>query len=262
MSIFYEQRIENFITLAIYNNNCSAHLHRHVELMYMTKGSMDITVNSVPYRVNEGQCSLIFPNMVHSGAGTSNSLAFYFIWSSSFISEYKALFEKYIPKSPIIDLKNGTREKDALDNLISLMDNPNAKMLSKGYLTVFLAEILDNAHLSPHNNVSNYDICQKLLMYLDNHYTEAITLDEIAKNLNINKFYVSHLLSDKLGISLTGYLTLRRIEMAKSLLLTTANPITEIAYDSGFSSMRSFYRCFKSSCGCSPAVYRRTVTSI
>ncbi|MCI6995217.1 MAG: AraC family transcriptional regulator [Eubacterium sp.] len=58
------------------------------------------------------------------------------------------------------------------------------------------------------------------------------------------------------------YLNQKRVAKAEELLITTDQSVTEIAMNSGFSSISSFNRTFKSLKGCSPTVYRNKWNSI
>jgi transcriptional regulator GlxA family with amidase domain len=59
------------------------------------------------------------------------------------------------------------------------------------------------------------------------------------------------------GMSLADYLTHHRVSHAQRLLVTTAEKIAEVAFNSGFNSISRFNEAFRESCGCTPREYRR-----
>ena len=92
---------------------------------------------------------------------------------------------------------------------------------------------------------------------MDLHFLEPVTLDMLSRELGVSKFLISRIFSDQLHTSFRDYVNGRRVALAQMLLLSTTNPVTEIAFESGFNSLRSFYRAFKKEYGNTPNEYRR-----
>lgn len=88
---------------------------------------------------------------------------------------------------------------------------------------------------------------------------EPWTVETIAAETGINPGYAMRLFREIGGISIVSCLTQQRVALAQRLLLTTDAKIVDIAFDSGFTSLSSFYEMFARLCGQSPARYRRTV---
>ena len=89
------------------------------------------------------------------------------------------------------------------------------------------------------------------------HFTEPITLDSVANALGYSANYLSHCIQKLYGLNFCTALSSLRIERARSLLTSSDKSITEICYESGFGSERSFLRQFKSIMGFSPSEYRK-----
>ena len=85
---------------------------------------------------------------------------------------------------------------------------------------------------------------------------KSLSLDEIAKALNVSTFYFCKMFKKATGLTFTDYLARTRIERAKVLLLNPNIRVSEAAYDSGFSSITHFNRVFKRVNGKSPSAYR------
>lgn len=97
---------------------------------------------------------------------------------------------------------------------------------------------------------------QKSLEYINLHFKEKISLQNVAEYANYNPTHFSKLFHQKMGITFNHYVSSLRINYAKRLLLTTEHPISFICFDCGFSSVSSFNRNFCEIIGVSPSEYR------
>lgn len=97
------------------------------------------------------------------------------------------------------------------------------------------------------------DICK----YINAHCTENITVDDLAVKAGFSKFHFSRLFKQFTGLSCYDYLTTQRISYAERLLLTPNISITEVAMQSGFNSLSTFNRIFKTTKKCTPSEYKR-----
>lgn len=98
--------------------------------------------------------------------------------------------------------------------------------------------------------------------YLDLHYTEDITLEKVADIAGFSKFHFSRIFKQCSGQNFYDYLCFKRIKAAEMLLLEPELSITEIALQSGFSSLSTFNRTFKRSKNCTPSEYRSLCSKI
>lgn len=93
--------------------------------------------------------------------------------------------------------------------------------------------------------------------YIENHFTEHITLETMAKLVNLNPIYFSNLFKRELGRSFTEYLTDFRMKKAKEMLRSSNSTINEIADALGYSDARYFSKVFKKEVGIKPTDYRK-----
>ncbi len=95
----------------------------------------------------------------------------------------------------------------------------------------------------------------RICTYVEEHLREPLTLEDIAGFFAMNKYYISHIFKESMGISLHQYIIQRRIEACKNALLTQKS-LEEIAELFGFANYSSFFRLFKKTYGMSPKEYR------
>lgn len=96
------------------------------------------------------------------------------------------------------------------------------------------------------------------MVYLHNHYSEAISRRDIAKHIGITEDHLTYCFRQELGITPILYLQRYRINQAKHLLKDSDQNITEIAFNVGFSDSGYFSRIFRRETGVSPEKFRQT----
>jgi two-component system, response regulator YesN len=93
--------------------------------------------------------------------------------------------------------------------------------------------------------------------YVETHYAEKITLENVAGILKLNSSYFSTLFKKETGSNFLEYITEVRIEKAKNLLISTNDTMAGIAEKVGYTDARYFSQCFEKVAGLKPSVYRR-----
>lgn len=101
-------------------------------------------------------------------------------------------------------------------------------------------------------------LIKNVIAYVNGHYREEIRLDSIARQFWVSPSYLSRQFKSKVGVSITQFITERRLQAAQRLLMTSDLDITEIADQLGFKSANYFYTVFKKNQGISPREFRKT----
>ena len=291
MNFFYQSRVESFSSFLSNDNTYPAHLHRQVEIMYVLSGKLNINIEEQTYELAEGDISVTFPDKIHSLHTADESDVLLMVFDIDFLHEFRSAFTEYIPVNPVLQKDKLTQHGiNALNCLISLSKNmpatadiPDADgnykqsvvstdvtdaedskdmssnlLYSKSYLTILLTDILSYIELEKRETCNDRNICENILIYLDKHFKDNISLESTAKELGISKFYLSQIFSNRLHTSFPTYVTARRLDYAEKLLTTTTIPVSEIAYQSGFSSPRTFFRSFQNTYQITPHQYRKS----
>lgn len=110
-------------------------------------------------------------------------------------------------------------------------------------------------NLNSSNNAPKYILDIKSL--LDHNYDHSYSLNELAKQYNINKYKLVRDFTNYISISPINYLIKRRIEIAKKLLKTTTLSINEISYSVGIQNPNHFINLFKKTTNATPLSYRK-----
>lgn len=102
----------------------------------------------------------------------------------------------------------------------------------------------------------------RVLQYINGHFTEKITLKELAEHINVNAIYLSSLIKKETNMSLSSHINLIRIKESKKLLIYTNKSVQEIAYEVGYNYQNHFNTVFKKIEGISPLEFRKTKGSM
>lgn len=113
-----------------------------------------------------------------------------------------------------------------------------------------------NVHVGKIGNV--YDTARNILSYVEKHYFENFSSNEIVDNFHLNYDYANRIFKKHFGQSIINHRNRLRINTAKILLLEKS--IGEVAISTGFSNQYYFSRCFKKYEGMSPLEYKEKVT--
>jgi len=108
------------------------------------------------------------------------------------------------------------------------------------------------------SEAGNY-VAKSALQYIKEHYTEHITLSDVADNVYVSQWHLSKLINGHLGQSFFDIVNGFRVEKAKELLATPSIKVHEIALEMGYGDVAHFSKNFKKLTGHSPMEYRSTL---
>lgn len=238
------------------------HLHNEIEIVYINEGYTELFVDEKTYKLGPNSFSCVFPNQIHKYNDNLNTVTGYMLHCP--LNILKGLSNKIDGMLPTVYVLDLTSEQ------ISLLDEIQNDFLKSGAEIIteanqdnilnLISGLIDSLEVQRNPEV-DLTTTQMILNYCFNNFKEPLTLDQLAKELSINKFYISHIFNSKLSISFTDYLAQLRVEEAKKQLCCSNTSITNIAYDVGFSTIRSFNRRFREFCKIAPKEYRQTFSS-
>lgn len=137
---------------------------------------------------------------------------------------------------------------------VNMQDSENQELLSNCLLTQIVTEL---SLQCPSVAVDTPEWIQNIRSYLDQHHHEMISLDSIAKECNISKYYMCHSFKRYTGQTIQQYITDQRMHSAQELLHYTNLSIAEIALLVGFENASSFGKLFHKKTGATPGAYRK-----
>lgn len=254
------------------------HWHNDVEVLFIHKGSYLFEINLDNYILNEGDICILNSGELHQitglGADAVHDVVLFDprILDFSYTDEWEENFITPFLNQSLI-CKNILHPHDAgypeINIVVSKLMDKSLRM-DRGWYVKSKLLILELFHLLtecemllPAKDVMSAADSRKIgryktiISYIEKHYSEPISLQQLADTIPCNSQYLCRTFREISGISPIQYLISYRLEQACSLLSQTTRPVTEIALDCGFENISYFIRKFKEAKGCTPKEYRR-----
>lgn len=236
------------------NIYCEFHFHSHVELLAVLEGTVEVTINDKQKSLGPGEIAVALSYDAHQfrspGYSRGISMAIPTEMCREFISAVgdRETNRPFLHSSPLFDT--------VCDCFKKIQESSNA-LCAKGHLYVLLGSLLSHMQLDQRQETSDPRLLTTLLLYISKHYASDISLASIAAALGYNPSYLSRIFSSCFHISIPSYIAMLRLRQAVLLMQDPAKSITDCAFESGFRSLRTFYRTFGEEFHCSPKEYRQ-----
>uniref|UniRef100_UPI004055A459 AraC family transcriptional regulator n=1 Tax=Acetatifactor sp. TaxID=1872090 RepID=UPI004055A459 len=224
-------------------------------------GSGTLHYDGQTYSLQKGDCVFLDCRKLYSHSSSEN------LWTLRWVHFYGPsmhnIYEKYLQRGgiPAFRSENPDIYNELLQELFTVASSDsyvkdmeiNAKL--SALLTILMKESWhpdqNTTHASGKRNL------REIKDYIDLHYTDKITLDHLAQEFFINKFYLTRLFKEQYGISLNHYLLQVRTTRAKQLLRFTDLSIEQVSQQCGMNDANYFSRMFKKIEGITPGEYRK-----
>ena len=229
------------------------HFHKNFEIVYVINGSVRCIVNNKETHLESGDFGLCLSNDIHSYIPSENSL----YWVCVFSADYVRVFSKQVSGKIATNFKfkcSDSVKAFINDNLIS--ETPPPINMLKACLYAVCNEFLNNVGLTD-KKTDKLQIMSTIIDYVAEHHTENITLSDIANILGFNYHYVSKYFNSIFNMTFNEFLNMHRLETAMRLLDESDKKLVDIAYESGFQSVRTFNDCFRKHFQATPSEYRK-----
>lgn len=248
------------------------HWHSYFEITYVKKGQGRYFVNGQEYPMSEGDI-IIFNNVEpHGWSLTEEEMhLLVMVFSPEFIAEKMSFFDHEYLK-PFVErgsnFKNRIGREEAVSHEIRkgireiyqewqerregypLMIKANVLRILTMLIRAYQDDTKSGEMLKEKKNAMKR--LEQAFAYIDRHYCEKITLDQVAAAVYMSSNYFSSYFRKVTNISFSDYVTRLRVAHARELLRTTDRSVTEIAMECGFNNISNFYRLYKKHVGKPP----------
>lgn len=230
--------------------------HKQLELCYVLDGVLEAEIEGKRRKLEKGDVYLVFPNIPHA-VFTSSASVLIAIIDGEIVHSYHEILSHQKPKDAVIKKEKLSAAVDALFDQIYhfyLNDSPFRSTVLHSLFNALLGTLLNSCQTVPRN--SENELIEKILIYFSDHFTEKITLDDVAREFNYSKYYISHMINDTLHCNFSTLINSYRISLAQNLLISSGKTIGEISEECGFQNQSSFNRVFIKHVGFSPCKFR------
>ena len=246
-----------------HNSNGDFHFHSQIEICYVTEGEVDALVNDHLKRLKKGELSVAMGYDTHRYLSVGDARFTVLVVPPEVCREFetalsgKTIADPFITAGPAADRIGACIGE--IRTYGEWVKKENA-LLTKGNLYLILGLIAQNVTFEEGGSVhTGSDLVSKILIYAQEHYREEISLSLIAAHFGYNENYLSGLFKSSVNIGLLRYINLLRLKNAVTLLQERKYSAEFCASKSGFRSVRTFYRAFRETFGCSPKEYLEKV---
>ena len=255
---FYENKTKPFYGFPTDALTPAPHFHDAIEVVYVLEGGGTAHADSSVSPIHPGDLFIAFPNQVHYYEGAGKGLYLVLIVRPEAVFGARETMTEYIPKTNVLTLGEGDPALVAMKHSAKREGEGWARTEHAGYVNLLFGSVMPRLPLKQRLRSDNATL-KEILEYCTAHYAEDVTLDTLAEALRLSRYHISHVFSDKLGLSFHTYLSTLRINRACELLEEGDKHVTEIAIEVGFGSIRSFNRAFQCLMGMTPLAYRASV---
>lgn len=242
-----------YISISKYEGDWQSlpHTHHFSELFYVLRGEGAFYIENEKVPVKTDDLVIINPYVEHTEKTLPNDPMEYIVFGVDGLAFSFSGAGQDNPKG--YSFYSYGSDKKQFINFAQLMMQefrdklPGFEQVCHGLLQVLLVYISRKQNLSVISD-SSFQLskeCALAKRYIDSNYSQNITLDSLAEITHINKFYLAHSFTECVGQSPINYLTDRRLEACKGLLVSSNLSVAQVATSVGFSSQSYFSQIFR-----------------
>lgn len=250
------------------------HWHPEIELTWIISGEIEYHVNEQTYFLKEGEGLFGNSSTLHSGFMKDGQECSYL--SITFHPRFLYGYENSILQTKYVDFittnelwaslqldKNTSWHKEILQDMQTIYELSN--VLPNDFelqVHLLLTKIWQRLYLYftslPENETKSVQHLQRLreiISYIQGHYDQDISLDDVASSVNICKSECCRFFKKHMNMTIFDYILLLRIQNSIPLL-KRFDSVTEVASMVGFSSPSYYTQIFKRYMKCTPREYK------
>lgn len=261
-------------TIPLDFSSVGIHWHEEAEIIVIKKGEGIVSVDLTEYNVSTGDAVFVMSGQLHSISQFKNSTMEYenILFRPSMLrsSGRDLCWENFI--FPLLSasvqicplIRSAKLIQSGIDEYIRKIDKlcdektSGYQLAVKGYLFLILhclaSEIDETSEKMPKKHLKKI---KSVLSYVEEHYSEDISVEEMAELCFYSKSYFMKFFKESMGMSFIAYLNDYRLETAANMLRAADGNILEISSACGFDNLSYFNRSFKKKYGVTPGKYRK-----
>lgn len=244
------------------------HLHSDLEIIYVLRGTLALTMDSKTYYVRKNEFIVINAFQLHELA-TPQQVKLLILqinpkeYETFFPQINEILFQNQVLTNANLTNFGSFKQLFLQTCLVYFQENSFFQLECHGYAALTLFALLEQA---PYDVISEKEQnalllrkerLRRMIDYIQQHFHEKLLLADLAKQENLSINYLSHFFQNHLGMSFQNYLNHIRCEKAHFLIKNTEMSLLNISETCGFSDLRYLNRAFQQIYHLSPKAYRK-----
>lgn len=239
----------------------SHHYHDQYQILYALKGEGEIEIDGKRQNFCEDSVLFIVPNSIHSIYASHKLTVLVLAFSEeslgSFVDKGLLHFFQNVSKHFELDFVSASEIRQLFRKM--LFEQTNYDQLCQFTGSIYLLEtliiLIRLLKMKKFNDANDMRSIQ-MKEYIDKHYFEEITAENLSSRFGISTRYMNDIFKAKYHETPLQYLQKVRINRAQELLIKTEKEIVSICFEVGYETLSTFYRTFRNLVGMSPHKYR------
>jgi len=259
------------------------HYHNFYEIVYILEGECSMLVNNCTYYLKRGDFLLISSEVMHkynyNDTVHTNSKRLILWINKSYLDslsddslklhscfEYSEQSNNFAYHFPVYynDTLQYSLIKISTFNFDGTENFDGKHLFDKANLTIFFTYLCNLCRKNIYKLLSNthHDLIDQVSHFVDEHITKEISIDDLAKFLNISKYHFLRKFKHLTGITVHDYIINKKMICACEDIKNTNNTFSYICTHYSFGNYSSFLRNFIKINGLGPAQYRKMITGL
>lgn len=250
------------------------HYHKGIEVLFVHRGKGNLTLNRKLYNLESGSVVIFQPFQLHRVQFDTNQCPY----ERTILNFEPSTFAPFLKNFPLLFRFYEQVWKEQLSNQVFRMDRDmgyisgvlerfkdlfswdrEIELEVASMLILNILDYLKSLHNGSFGGAARPEShAEKIMNWVEEHYTEPFDLSALAEELHLSKHHVSHLFRSEIGGNITEYLIARRIRQACWLLKTESKSVEHIGSLVGIPNFPYFCRLFKKITGLTPIQYRNS----
>ncbi|MCM3725776.1 helix-turn-helix domain-containing protein [Neobacillus cucumis] len=247
------------------------HWHDSIEIIFVLKGKVSVSVNDKRFELNEKDVFLINANDIHAIGHQEENLLLTIQLPIPDLKESIKDVDSFVfsCKSFLYDEQHQAEFNELRSLLAQMMwvinkEGEGYELQIKSFYFQLIYLLIKNfkEETEKENKLSSQKHIERLLRitsYVKDNFKQQITLNELSQIEFLSVHYLSKFIQKHLGMPFSKYVDSIRLDHAVKDIVFTDIPLTQIALDNGFSSVKAFNRAFKEFYHQTPSEYRRAI---
>ena len=235
------------------------HTHNHMELFFIVGGKGQFLIEDQLHPVDVNNLVIINPNVVHTEVSLNAQPLEYIVLGVAGIQ--LATSDTSSGQFSILDHFESAEISGCLRNILREMEQKSTgyEDVCQAFMEILIIRLMRSTALAvpaEPQAISGNRQCAAVKRYIDLHFKDPLTLEQLAEDAHMNKYYLSHAFKREYGVSPINYMITKRIDESKYLLAETDLSMSQISQLLGFSSLSYFSQVFRRTQAISPKEYR------